>query len=384
MSDQTKGLSIRRVETKQDWNEFIELPWAIYANDPRWVPPLRIAVRDALDVDKNPFFKHAYMIPLLARRDGKVVGRVVGVIDDHHNKFHAEQTAFFGFYESFDDREVATALLDAVAKWAKGRGMTTLRGPMSPSTNHECGLLIEGFSTDPSVMMPYNPPYYAKLFEAWGLGKAKDLFSYDIDSKTTKFSDRLLAQAEKLKESGQVTFRPIRMSDFDAEIKRVLEIYNDAWEKNWGFVPMTEEEFRHMAKDMKAIMDPSLLLIAEVKGEPVAFALALPDVNQAIKKIPDGKLLPFGLLKLLWNLKGPGRRKTVNRCRVLTLGIKKKFQPMGIGPVLYLEYLKRAPAAGYPMGEASWILEDNVPMNRALEHMCGKRTKVHRIYDRVL
>jgi hypothetical protein len=255
---------------------------------------------------------------------------------------------------------------------------------MNPSSNHECGLLVEGFNDSPAVMMTYNPPYYGKLVETWGMGKAKDLFSYDIDSKTTKFSDRLLAQAEKLKQGGQVTFRTIKMNDYDNEIRRVLDIYNDAWEKNWGFVPMTEEEFRHMAKDMKAILDPELLLIAEVRGEPVAFALALPDVNQAIKKIPNGKLLPFGLLKLLWNLKGPGKKRTVTRCRVLTLGIKKKFQPMGVGPILYLEYLKRGPAAGYPVGEASWILEDNIPMNRALEAMCGQRTKVYRIYDRAL
>lgn len=174
------------------------------------------------------------------------------------------------------------------------------------------------------------------------------------------------------------------MNDFDNEIKRVLDIYNDAWEKNWGFVPMSDEEFRHMAKDMKSILDPNLLLIAEVRGEPVAFALALPDVNQAIKKVKNGKLLPFGLLKLLWNTKGPGRKTTINRCRVLTLGIKKQYQALGVGPILYLEYLKRGPASGYPVGEASWILEDNVAMNRALEHMCGKRTKVYRIYDRTL
>jgi GNAT superfamily N-acetyltransferase len=380
----SSGISVRRIESKSDWNAFIELPWSIYAGDPNWVPPLRIAVRDALDVDKNPFFKHAYMHPVLATKDGKVVGRAIGVIDDNHNKFHDEQTAFFGFFESIDDQKVANALLDEVAKWAKGRGMKILRGPMNPSSNHECGMLVEGFNDSPSVMMTYNPPYYGKLIEAWGMGKAKDLFSYDIDSKTTKFSDRLLAQAEKLKQGGQVTFRTIKMSDFDNEIKRVLDIYNDAWEKNWGFVPMTEEEFRHMAKDMKAILDPELLLIAEVRGEPVAFALALPDVNQAIKKIRNGKLLPFGLLKLLWNLKGPGKKKTINRCRVLTLGIKKKYQALGVGPILYLEYLKRGPAAGYAVGEASWILEDNIPMNRALEHMCGQRTKVYRIYDRAL
>lgn len=377
-------IKIQRVETKKDWDAFIDLPWTIYARDPNWVPPLRIAVRDMLDVNKNPFFKHAYMHPILATKDGKVVGRAVGVIDDSHNKYHGEQTAFFGFYETIDDQAVTDALLDEVAKWAKGRGMNTVRGPMSPSTNYECGLLVQGYQDSPNVMMTYNPSYYEKHLENWGLKKAKDLWAYDIDSKKVKFSDKLLAQAEKLKQGGHVTFRTVRMNEFEKEVDRILEIYNDAWEKNWGFVPMSPEEFRHMAKDMKAIVDPNLLLIAEVRGQPAAFALALPDVNQAFKKIPDGKLFPFGLLKLLWNAKGPGRRKTIKRCRVLTLGVKKAYREVGVGPLLYAEYLQRGPAAGYPVGEASWILEDNVPMNRALQHMCGEKTKVYRIYDKTL
>jgi hypothetical protein len=261
--------------------------------------------------------------------------------------------------------------------------MTMLRGPMNPSTNHECGLLVEGFNDSPNVMMTYNPPYYAEMLEKWGCTKAKDLFAYDIDGRKVKFSDKLVAQSERLKQGGNVTFRPVNMKDFDGEVERILEIYNDAWEHNWGFVPMEPEEFRHMAKDLKMVLDPELLLIAEVKGKPAAFALTLPDVNQAFKKISDGKLLPTGLLKLLWYTKGPGR-KVINRCRILTLGIKKQYRELGIGPLLYTEYLRRGPGNGYPVGEASWILEDNKPMNRALEHMCGARTKVYRIYDRPL
>jgi hypothetical protein len=376
----TQEIQIKRVETKADWNQFIDLPWSLYKNDPFWVPPLKVAVRDTLDTNKNPFFKHAYMAPLLALKGDQVVGRIVGVIDDANNKFHEEMTAFFGFFESVDDQKVADALLNAVKDWAKNRGMNSLRGPMSPSTNHECGLLVEGFNDSPSVMMPYNPGYYPTMLDKYGFQKSKDLFAYTI-SGDAKFSDRLLAQAERLKQNGSVTFRTIRMSEFEKEIEIILDIYNDAWEKNWGFVPMTKEEFRHMAKDMKPILDPELLLIAEVRGEPAAFALALPDVNQALKKNPKGSLFPLGLLKLLWNMKGPGKKTTLNRCRVLTLGIKKAYREAGIGPILYLEYLKRGPANGYPSGEASWILEDNVAMNRALEHMCGKRTKVYRIYD---
>jgi hypothetical protein len=377
-------IQIKRVQSPAEWETFIGFPFEIYRDDPHWVPPLRIAVKELLDVRKNPFFKHATMAPFLAYRDQKCVGRILGVIDDRHIEFHQEQTGFFGFFEAIDDVEVAKALFLEVTKWAKERGMTNLRGPVNPSTNHECGLLVEGFDDSPQVMMTYNPPYYAQLFEACGLSKCKDLFAYNIDGSRVKFADRLVAQAERLKKGGQVTFRTVRMNDFKNEIKLIQEIYNDAWEHNWGFVPMTPEEFDHMGKEMKPIVDPELLLIAEVRGEPAAFGLALPDVNQAIKKVRNGKLLPFGIFKLLWNLKGPGRRSTINRCRILTLGIKKAYRNYGIGPLLYTEYFKRGPGNGYPIGEASWILEDNVPMNRAAQMMCGERAKVYRIYDKAL
>lgn len=375
---------LKLVESKKDWADFIELPWSIYGDDKNWVPPLRIAVKDLLDVTKNPFFKHAYMHPIVAYKDGKCVGRIVGVVDDKHNSYHEEKTAFFGFFECINDQALANTLFEEVAKWARSRGMKTVRGPMNPSTNHECGLLVEGYDDPPTVMMTYNPPYYAKLIENWGFVKAKDLFAYDIDGNKVKFSEKLMAQAARLKEGGRVTFRPVNMKKFDQEVETILDIYNDAWEKNWGFVPMDPEEFRHMAKDMKMIVDPELLLICEVAGQPAAFALTLPDVNQAQAKVKDGKLLPLGIFKLLWNLKGPGRKKTINRCRILTLGIKKQYRELGIGPLLYSEYLKRGPAQGCPVGEASWILEDNKPMNRALEHMCGERTKVYRLYDKAL
>ncbi len=378
------GVTLKPVESKADWDQFIQLAWDIYKDDPIWVPPLRIAVRDLLDVRKNPFFRHAVMHPVLAYRDGKCVGRVVGVVDDRHNEFHEEKTAFFGFFESIDDQMVANALLDEVARWGKSKAMKTLRGPMNPSTNHECGLLVEGFDDPAFVMMTYNPKYYGKLLENWGLAKSKDLLAYNIHHERSKFQEKLYAQVERIKARGNITLRTADMSKFDQEIATVLEIYNDAWEKNWGFVPMDEVEFRHMAKDMKMIMDPELLLIAEVKGKPVGFGLCLPDVNQVFHKIRDGKLLPFGIFKLLWNLKGPFRRKTITRARVLTLGIKKAYVELGIGPVLYTEYIKRGPARGYPLGEASWILEDNVPMNKALERMCGERSKVYRLYDKAI
>jgi hypothetical protein len=372
------------VQSSKDWKEFINLPWKIYVKDPHWVPPLKLMVQQTLDQKKNPFYKHAEIYPVLAIKDNHIVGRVLGIIDQHHNEYQKEKTAFFGFFESINDESVSQFLFDTVSIWAKEKGMTQLRGPMNPSTNHECGLLIQGFDDTPTFMMPYNPSYYIDLFEKYGLKKCKDLFAYIIDGRKITFSEVLQKHVEKLKDKGDVTFRTIDMKKFEQEVETILEIYNDAWEDNWGFVPMNSEEFRYMAKEMKAILDPELLLIAEVKNNPAAFALALPDINQVLKKISNGKLLPWGWLKFLWNLKGPGKIKTMNRCRILTFGVKKIYQPLGIGPLLYSEYFKRGPKLGYPVGEASWILEDNIPMNKALARMCGEKTKVYRIYEKNL
>lgn len=377
-------LKVDRVESKKDWEEFIDFQWEINSADPKWVPPLRIAVKDQLDVTKNPYFRHATMRLFLLRRGGKVVGRIGGFIDDNHNKFHDEKTVFFGFFECVNEPEAAKMLFDAVAQWGKSQGMTTMRGPVNLSTNYECGLLIEGFEDTPSVMMPHNPKYYASLFEECGMTKAKDLYAYLVSSSKSEFDPKLFAKAEKLKQAAGVVFRDVRMNDFSNEVERILEIYNDAWEKNWGFVPMDPDEFRHMANDMKMLVDPRFLIIAEVQGKPAGFMLALPDVNQVFKKIPDGRLSPINIVKMLWNLKGPGRKKTINRVRILTLGVKKAFREYGLGPVFYTEALKRAPQCGYPDGEASWILEDNGPMNMALKYMGAQRTKVYRLYDRSL
>ena len=377
---------LKPVASKKDWDQFIGFAWEIYAGDSYWVPPLRIAVRDLLDVAKNPFFRHAIMHPVLAIDDttGRCVGRIVGVVDDNHNKYHSEKTGFFGFFECVNDQKVANLLLDEAARWVKAQGMNLMRGPMNPSTNHECGLLVEGFDDPPAVMMTYNPRYYLSLLENWGLTKSKDLFAYNLTSGKAPYLEKLWAQAERLKSRATVTFRTVNMSKFKEELGIILDIYNDAWEKNWGFVPMEPLEFEHMAKDMKAIIDPELVLIAEVRGKPAGFALALPDVNQVFKKVSDGKLLPFGIFKLLWNLKGPGKRKTMNRARILTLGIKRAYVENGIGPLLYTEYFKRGPKAGYDIGEASWILEDNGPMNKALSRMFGERYKVYRLYDKAI
>jgi hypothetical protein len=377
-------ITIKRVETKTDWDAFIELPWKIYKNDPFWVPPLRTSVRDTLDVNKNPFFRHAYMHAVIALRGEEVVGRVIGLIDDAHNKQQKEACVFFGFFECINDPKVAAALFADVTNWGKSRGMLQMRGPVHPSVQGERGLLIKGFKDSPAVLMAYNPSYYGSLLENWGLLKDQDLYAYKIDGREAKFADPLLAQAEKLKQGGTFKIRNVNLSDYENEVSKIFDIYNDTVEINSRFVPMSAEEFRYMAKTMKWMLDTHLLLMVEARGEPIGFALALPDVNQVIKKLKNGKLFPTGLFQLLWNLKGPGKPKTLNRCRILSIRIKKAYREFGIEPLLYTEYLKRAPASGYPIGEASGIAEDDIPLQQTLAQMSGERTKVYRLYHRAI
>ncbi|MBI2604528.1 MAG: N-acetyltransferase [Deltaproteobacteria bacterium] len=373
-------LQVRRVETKKENDDFFLLPWDLHGKDPNWVPPLLIAVKDLLNERKNPFFKHAALERWVAYRGGERVGRIAGIVDRHNNLFHDEETAFWGFFECVNDAETARALFAAVEGWGRGQAMTVLRGPVNPSTNHECGLQISAFDTKPFIMMTQNPPYYPELVEKAGCAKAKDLYAWIIDD-TAEFDPKLVQRAELLEKSEDIRFRTVDMKHYDEEIEKILLVYNDAWEKNWGFVPMTPEEFRHMAKEMKAIVVPELLYIVEVKGDTAGFALCLPDINQVFEKIRDGRLFPTGLLKLLWHTKV---RKTMNRGRILALGLKKKYQAMGLAPVMYLRYFREAPKLGYRVAECSWVLEDNVPMNAGLKYLKARHYKTYRIYDKPL
>jgi hypothetical protein len=261
----------------------------------------------------------------------------------------------------------------------RARGVEIIRGPMNPSTNYECGLLVEGFDLDPMVMMTYNPHYYAELLEGYGMKKAMDLYAYDIAESYFDHSNKLQRVADRLRKRSNIRVRTVNMKDFKNEVEIVRCVYNDAWSRNWGFVPMSEEEFDHLAKDLKQIVDPRVVLIAEQvtedeKSRPVGFMLAVPDINRALKKI-NGRLLPFGLLKLLWY------SRKLGAIRVITMGGIIEFQNLGIGSILLDEIYRRGPAAGYFVGEMSWVLENNVMMNRAAEMVGGRRTKTYRIYE---
>jgi len=357
--------------------EFLHLPWEIYRNDPYWVPPLLLDMKKLLDRKKHPFFSHSEAELFLARSGGEPVGRIAAILNNNHNRYHGERTAFFGFFESINQKEVAAALLDQAAQWAKSKGMTQLRGPMNYSTNETVGLLVEGFDSSPCLMMTHNPPYYAEMIENAGFEKAKDLYAWwlltekGLNKKIERVGERVL------RDQG-IRVRMIDMKKFWEDVAVIKKIYNDAWSTNWGFVPMTDAEFEHMAKDLKTIVDPRVLLIAEKDGEPVAFSLALPDFNQALKKI-NGRLLPFGLPKLLYY----GRH--IQQVRVLALGIVKKLQNWnGFGAALYYESFRRGVAAGYRSCEFSWTLEDNDLINRSMRLFGAQIYKRYRVYERSL
>jgi GNAT superfamily N-acetyltransferase len=353
--------------------DFIELPYALYRQYPHWVPPLRIAVKDLLDREKHPFYKEAEAEFFLARRDGRTLGRVAAIMDRAHNRFHEENAGFFGFFECVDDVAVAEALLTTARRWVFERGARFLRGPVNPSTNYECGILIEGFDSDPVVMMTYNPPYYPMLLERVGLHKVKDLLAYESTSERVQLEKIERASRRVLARHG-VSVRPIDMKRFDAEVEGVWQVYASAWSRNWGFVPMSKEEFVLMGKDMKQILKPDLVLIGEVGGRMIGFALALPDVNQALKPA-NGSLFPTGLLKILYHQRG------IKSVRVLALGVVPEHRASGVAAAFYATLVQNARKLGYGPCEMSWILEDNVLMNRSLEVMGAKRYKTYRIYE---
>lgn len=367
------AVEIVTVDGKRGLKEFIEFQYTLYKDDPNFVPQPRIAMHDLLNRQKHPFYKNADVEFFVARKDGQMVGRIAGIYDRAHNGFHGENAGFFGFFECRNDQEAATALLKRAREFVKSKSATCLRGPVNPSTNYECGTLIEGFDSSPMVMMTYNPRYYPKLFETAGLRKVKDLLAYTSHAQKIEMNKIERVAERALKQNG-VTVRPINMKDFKAEVSRVWEVYGAAWSKNWGFVPMTKEEFELMGKDMKMILKPELVLIGEKKGKAVGFALALPDVNQALKPA-GGHLFPLGLLKILYY------QRLVKSVRVLALGVAEEFRTTGLGAAFYATLVRNAQKLGYGECEMSWILEDNVLMNRSIELMGAKRYKTYRIYE---
>jgi GNAT superfamily N-acetyltransferase len=365
-------IALSPVKSDRDLDAFIDLPWRIYAGYPLWVPPLKSDIRDILS-EKNPFWKHADKRLFLAYRDGAPVGRCAAVVDRTYVEFHEEPCGFFGFFESIDDADVAGALLSVARDWLGKRGMRLMRGPASPSLNEECGVLIEGFDDPPAIMMPYTPPYYPALLERAGLRKSKDLLSYHI-STASPIPARIENLAKRIGRKGNITVRCMRKNKWDEELNIVRDIYNEAWEKNWGFTPMTGEELDAMAEKLKPILHADAVHFVEVTGRAVAFSIMLPDINQALKHL-DGKLGIWGTLKFLYYF------RKIDRLRLITLGVRKDYRNRGFEVLLYRESWLTSRRKGWKDAELGWILENNEPMNRGMRALEGRVYKKYRIYE---
>lgn len=374
----------------RDLDSFIKFPWSTYRGDRNWVPPIISQQQRLFDRRHHPFHEHGNVQLFLARGGSlsppsrtqarRVVGRIAAIANHAHNRFHGDRVGFFGFFECIDSVPVARALLAAAAGWARAQGLDTMRGPASFSTNEECGLLIEGFDSSPVLMMTYNPPYYARLLEACGLTKAKDLLAYHI-SRDTVFSPRvarLERMVERVRARGDVRVRHFDLRNFDAELVLARQVYNHAWESNWGFVPMTDEEFQFMGRQFKQVAEPELVLLAETvpEGRPVGFALTLPDWNVAIRRI-NGRLWPLGLPILLWY----GYTRKLKRLRLVALGVVHDYHRRGVDALLLWETLRRGVRRGFDEAEFSWILEDNALMINAAEAFGLRCYKRYRMYE---
>lgn len=369
-------IEIVEVRSKSDLKRFIKFPWSIYANDPNWVPPLLVDRFQFFDKSKNPFYRHAEVRLFLARYQGKEVGRIATCLNHAFNQFHESKIGFFGFFDAIENFDVASRLLRTAVIELKRAGMELMRGPANFSSNHELGLLVEGFDEPAVVMMTYNPRYYVDFFERFGLSKSKDLLAFKL-TDDIKPPERVRNLVERIRQRSGATFRKLNLKDFDKEVKRCIDIFNDAWQSNWGYVPMTDEETRHIAKDLRQIVDPDLVRFAEIDGEPVGFSLSLPDINQVLIRL-NGRLLPCGILKLLWHTKV---RNKIDQLRVVLMGVKSQYRKRGIDSVFYLDTYDIGVGKGYRMAELSWILEDNPLMISAIETLGGKCYKKYRMYD---
>ena len=368
---------VRQVTDKNTLAHFIDFPWSLYRSYPYWVPVPRLVQKQIFN-PKHPFHKTADMAKWIILRDGAVVGRIAAIVNHAYNKTHLQKKGFFGFFESINDKSIAAALFQTAGEWLRERGMDTVAGPFNPSINYEAGLLIEGFDDFPQIMMTYNPPYYADLLEFQGFSKAKDFYAYKF-LYPFDFPQVVRKAAERAAKNSDVTVRRLDKKRWKHEIANIRDIYNSSWEKNWGFVPMSNDEFDCMAKEMKSIVEEKLVCLVEKKGKTIGFMLVLPDYNQVFKKIPSGRLFPFGFFKILTG------KKYISRVRVMALGVVEEFRKAGLDTLLYVKALEGTrEMASLKEAEFGWVLEDNVKMNSLIKRLSAECHKTYRIYEKAL
>jgi hypothetical protein len=374
-------LQIRLVDTAGARKRFASLPFRLYRDDPNWVPPLRHAQRK-LFAGRTAFFDHAAMALFLAERSGTPVGRIAAVHNQAHSDRYQDGVGFFGFFECDpSDAEAARALLDRAEGWLAARGLTAVRGPVNPSMNHDCGLLVEGFDSPPMALMPYNPPSYGGLLESLGLRKCKDLYAYLIKNDTvqpgTEAGDRMVRLAAALhRRHPEVTLRRMNKGDYPRDILRFIDLFEEARHNNWGCVPLTPREIREMAAEMKPVLDPELIVLAEVRGEPAGALLAIPNFNPALAAV-KGRMLPLGFLRFFREL------RRADTLRVFGVAVTKKYRPLGVTAMLFLEAIIRSAGRSYRAAEASWVLEDNHMSDSSIRNALNpQRYKTYRIYEK--
>jgi hypothetical protein len=369
----SKGLRVEPQRSRADRRAFVNLPYRLYADEPNWVAPLRMAEAALMNRKKNPFFQHAEVEHFVARRGRRVVGRIAAIENRLHNEIHEDRVGFFGFFDVEPDPEAAAALVAAADEWIRARGLGPLRGPVNYSTNDACGVLVDGFDEPPAVLMPYNRPDYDALLTGAGLVGVKDLLAYWV-STSVDLPDRFRRVVERRLGQSGVRMRDIDLADFDREVETLKDLYNRSWEKNWSFVPATDAEFRHAAKDLKQVLLPKVSAVAEKNGRPVAFSAFIQDVNVVLRG-SNGRLLPFLWLKLLWGL------RRVRRARCILLGIVPEARGGVIAAAFFLRAHAAGRAEGYEGAEAGWVLEDNAAMREPLEVAGAPVTKRYRMYE---
>jgi len=378
-------LQISKVLNNDDLMDFIHFPWEVYRDDPYWVPPLISERREFLDPEHNPFFQHARAEYFLAHRGSKVVGTISAFTNDLYNEFQGVNTGFFGFFEVLDDADAASALLSTAEDWAREAGHESILGPAQFSTNDEVGMLVDGFDDTPRILMTYNPPRYPGFLEVAGYQKAMDLWAYvlRLENFMQNIPPKLLRVTENVQKRRNLRVRTIDMRNFGQEVERFKRVYNSSWERNWGFVPMTDPEIDRLAEQLKPILDPDVVIMAEHEGEVVGVSLSLPDLNQPLRKAypRPGTSETLTTLKLLWHWKV---RRRVDWLRGFALGVLPEFRGLGVDALMYLETAKNAAHKGYRWVEMSWILENNDMMNRLIRLFGGEIYKTHRMYEKRL